>query len=258
MASGSKKDNDSKVQQNTSNAIAALKPKNYADPYGTVTHSKKATTFTPVESDIQRETRGTIDNSINSIVSQVPTEFDIDSYYNNPFYETTKRMYQRVIDQQRERDDRDLTNNLNARNQMGSSYDALARRYMAQDYNSRYDQADDQARMASANAYQQAYQNLLESLRGLSNERSTSLERAYAPAKIAMGYQSALSPLQTGAANAYMGAAGIYGQRPTGGGGSALGTGIGGLLGATGGYFLGGIPGATLGASVGAGVGRAF
>lgn len=212
--SGAKK-KDNNVNKSTEKAVAAVQPRNYSDPFGSVVNTKKQTTFTPTENQFQIDTRNTIDESINNMVGQVPTEFDVESYYNNPFYETTKRMYQRAIDQQKEKDDLDLTNNLNARNQMGSSYDALARRYMAQDYNSRYDQADDQARMASANAYQQAYQNLLEGMRGLSNERSAALERTYAPVKIAMGYQNAVAPLQQAAANAYMGQGQYYANRPT-------------------------------------------
>lgn len=210
----SKKNNDKKASAATAQAVAAATPKPYEDPFGKFTPGNP-TKFEPTESQDQIEARGKIDSSINNLIGQAPDSFDVDSYYDNPFYQNTKQMYSRVIDQQRERDDRELTNNLSARNQMGSSYDALMRRYQAQDYNSRYDQADDQARMASANAYQQAYQNALETLRGLSNERSAALERTYAPAKIAMGYQSAVAPMQNAQAAAYSNLASYYGSRPT-------------------------------------------
>lgn len=214
MASGKK---DNQVKGATDKAVRAATPYSYSDPYGgvNVNSKTKMTTFTPNENQYQVGTRNTIDQSINNLVGQVPTEFDVNSYYNNPFYDTTRNMYRRAIDQDREREQLTLTNNLNARNQVGSSYDALSQRYLNQDFNSRYDQADDQARMASANAYQQAYQNLLESLRGLSNERSAQLERTYTPAKIAAGYQSAIAPLQNSQAAAYSGLANYYGNKPT-------------------------------------------
>ncbi len=216
MATGDKEKN-SRVNSATNQAVKAATPYSYTDPFGSVNVNSKTklTTFNPNESGLQADTRNTIDQSINNIVGQIPTSFDVNTYYNNPFYDTTRSMYRRTIDQDRERDYKTLQDNLNARNQIGSSYDALAQRYFNQDYGTRYDQADDQARIASANAYQQAYQNMLESLRGLSNERSSQLERTYTPAKIAAGYQSAVAPLQNSQAAAYNGLANYYGNQPT-------------------------------------------
>lgn len=225
--SGEKKQqskNDKQAAAATAQAVAAAQPKKYSDPFGSLDPTGGETKFTPNESQTQIETRNNIDSQIGNLVNQTPDSFSVEDYYNNPFYETTKRMYQRTIDQERERDTKNLNDSLNARNQLGSSYDALMNRYLNQDYNSRYDQADDQSRMASANAYQQSFQNALETLRGLSNERSAQLDRAYAPAKIAMGYQSSIAPLQNAQAAAYSNLASYYGgrQAPTPGWQTAL------------------------------------
>ena len=210
MASGKKKEKAAK--ESTQKAVKALAPSAYEDPFGKFKKGK----FTPYENEHQIASRNTIDESLNNLVGQVPTEFDVESYYNNPFYDLTSRMYRRVLDRQREQDTKDLDDILNARNQLGSSYDALRRRDFDQMYADRYDQADDQARMASANAYQQAYQNILESLRGLSNERSAALERTYAPAKMALSYQQAVAPLQNAQAAAWSNFANIQANRTTG------------------------------------------
>lgn len=212
MASFGAKKKDKNVDRATQNAVAAVRPVSYEDPFGTFKNGK----FTPNESQDQINARITQDSRINQLTGMIdPDSFSVEELYDNPFYEHMSRMYKRVIDQQRERDTRELDDNLNARNQMGSSYEALMRRYMNQDYATRFDQADDQARMASAQAWQQQYQNMLMGLESLSNERSKAQERMYAPAKMALGYQSAVSPLQTAAAGAYMNQANYFAQRPT-------------------------------------------
>ncbi len=211
------KKRDSNVNRNTEKAVKAAQPYSYYDPYGSLAVNNKAKTinYTPNESGAQVDTRNTIDENINSIIHQMPKSFDVNDYYNNPFYDTTRQMYRRSIDQDRERDYKELQNNLNARNQVGSSYDALMQRYLGQDYGTRYDQADDQSRLASANAYQQAYQNMIAGLGSLSNERSAQLERSYAPAKIAAAYQGTIAPLQNTQAAAYNNLANYYGNQPT-------------------------------------------
>lgn len=212
MGSLSRKDNDKAAKNATNQAVAMAQPKNYEDPFGKLADGK----FTPVESQTQINTRTAQDEKIGDITNLInPDEFNVEELYNNQFYDNMKRMYGRVIDDDYEREERKLTDNLNARNQIGSSYDAMMRGDMTRHYSSRRDQAEDQARQASAGAWQQMYQNALAGLQGLSGERSAALERTYAPAKIALGYQQAVAPLQAAQANAYMNLAQYYGQRPT-------------------------------------------
>lgn len=87
--------------------------------------------------------------------------FDVNDFYNNPFYNTTRNMYRRPIQDQQEADNKELMNQLNARNQTGSSYDAYQNYLQNKRYDTLYANAEDQSRLASANAYQQMFQNEL-------------------------------------------------------------------------------------------------
>lgn len=207
--SGKKRDNENKRLEQ--NMLAATQPKPYEDPFG----SFKSGKFEPKESSQDIQARGLIDQKMLGMLEDMPEDFTVESFYDNPFYENTRSMYRRAIDRDRDRDQKQLTDNLNARNQMGSSYDALMQRYMNQDYNDRYDQADDAARGASANAYQQAFQNAMNTFQALGGEESRARELYYAPAKMALGYQSAVAPLQGAQANFYGNAMGYNMQRPT-------------------------------------------
>lgn len=87
--------------------------------------------------------------------------FDVNDFYNNPFYSTTRSMYRRPLMDQQDADNKELMNRLNARNQVGSSYDAYQQYLQNKRYDTLYANAEDQARLASANAYQQMFQNEL-------------------------------------------------------------------------------------------------
>jgi hypothetical protein len=198
MASGDKKKDE--IKASTQQAVNAAKPKNYSDPFGTL----KNGTFTPIESQAQQQQRGMLDAGINNAISGINgMSFNVNDYYNNPFYQTTRDLYAAPIQRQYESDSRNLTNSLNARGQIGSSYDAYRNNQLMQNRDNSLNQADQQARLASAQAYQTNYQNALSKLTGLSNERSAALERTYAPAKIATNYQQAISPLQQAQVGAY-------------------------------------------------------
>jgi len=170
----------------------------FTSPQGRVKTRGNATTFTPNQSLDQKKTQMTTDRRLNSLVAGIPTSMDVDSLYNNPFYGSTRRMLTDPIYSQFDRDNKDLRNDLNARNLMGGSFDAYQNSLLRDERNRQLTSADDQARGVSADAYQQQYSNILAGLAGLRNDRSAAFDQMYAPAKLAMGFQSNLaSPLAT-------------------------------------------------------------
>lgn len=215
MATFGRDVNQDRADSAQKNAIKATAAKQYTDPFGTFKSGKTQNVFKPnITPDIQSGL-DQFGGAIGNLSGQLDQPFDVNSYYNNPFYSTVSEQYRAPILRQYQQDSTDLDNSLNARNQIGSSYDALMRRNLGQQRDFQLNQADDQARLASANAYQQAFQNLLASLGTALGGRGQLQDQIYAPAKIAMGYQQALNPLQTAQAGIYGNAMSQYLSRPT-------------------------------------------
>jgi hypothetical protein len=209
VASGNS--NEDKANKAQSSAINALKPKAYADPYGKFKNNQ----FTPYLSEGVQGGMSGLESTIGGLAGQLNKPFDINSYYDNPFYATVSDQYKAPVLRQYDQDKKSLSNDLNARGQLGSSYDATMNRNLIQQRDFQLNQADDTARTASASAYQQQYNNLVQSLTAALTGRGQLLDQIYAPAKIALNYQQAVAPLQAGAANVYNTAQQQYLSRPT-------------------------------------------
>lgn len=201
MATGKKK-NNSQANSAIQAGIKATQPINWSDPFGTV----KKGVFTPTETPEQANTRNTTIGKLDSMVSNVPTSITANDLFNNPFYQTYWQGAKSNIDNQRALDTKQLDNDLNARNQMGGSYDALRRYYQDQNYGQQYTNANMLARESAANNYLKAYQSSLQGIDALRTDQARALDMLYMPAKMATGYQGAVSGLQQAQA-------GLYGQQ---------------------------------------------
>lgn len=161
----------------------------------------------------ERKQRALANTKLVDVLSNLPTAFDPQSTFDNPFYGTANGLMQDAIDRQYQDDSKKLQNDLNARNQIGSSYDAYSRFLMDQNYNNRRDDASKNARMMAADEYHRGIQDLFGALSGLRNERSAQYNMQLLPFQLATGYQNAVTPLQT----AMIGAnSGLAGQRMQG------------------------------------------
>jgi hypothetical protein len=134
---------------------------------------------------------------LNGLVGNASKPFDVQSAYDNPMYQTTYDLFKQPIDRQYEQDQNELTANLNARGQMGSSFDALMRRNLMQGRDYNLNQASLQGRQASFDAYNQSASNALAQLAGLTGLRGDMLQQYYYPMAMAQGQQQAINPLQT-------------------------------------------------------------
>lgn len=198
MSFGKKKSSNSDKYQ--SQILTALQPANFYSPFGKM----EGGTYTPIESADQVAARGLTDRKLLSTLGAIPDTFDVNQFYNNPFYGTVLNMTRQPIDMQRQQDERNLSNQLSARNQLGSSYDAYSKNLLAQRYDDAYRQAESRARLSSADAYTTSLQSALSTLGALRNESAASQDQALQPAKLALNYQQVSSPLQQSLANYYI------------------------------------------------------
>lgn len=183
----------------------ALQPFSFNSPFGGVNIWDKDITFTPGWGDNtgikdQMQAHAT---KLPALLNSIPTEMSVNDLYNNPFYESTKNILKAPVERQRQQEMNVLRSNLNARNQIGSSYDALQHHFANQRYDDAFRGIEDQARNASANAFQQAFGNKLNALAAIRGDQGAMMEQVYAPVKLAMGYQGALNPLGQSAAAYY-------------------------------------------------------
>lgn len=176
---------------------------NYYSPLGNVTSDKKGNVSFSPDGQLMGLFRQSGDR-IGSTMNQLPTSFSVGDMYNNPFYNNTASLMQMPIDRQYRQQKTDLTNSLNARNQIGSSYDALANNLLNQNYDYNSNQAQLQARQASADAYNQNLNNLLNTLSGLNSTQSNQASIMYQPIGAAQGFQNNLqNALQNSSLDTY-------------------------------------------------------
>lgn len=212
MLSGKK--NEDKANKATSNSLSSLKSKNYSDPFGSF-DSKKGV-YTPNLSPTQMNTLSDTQTGIGTATQALQKPFTVEDYFDNPFYENTSKLFSQPIQRQYEQDSKALDNELNARNQVGGSYDAYRKSLLTQGRDYNLNQAELQGRSASADAFNQAYQNAMASLQGLNQSQLAQQQYINQPFTNYLGYQGVVNPLQQGAANAYGQQANYYQTKKTG------------------------------------------
>jgi hypothetical protein len=181
-------------------------PKNYssnfASPLGNYAYNRKAGgAYTPNVSQDFWSAFNTGDQKLNQTVQGLPTSFNVNDYYNNPFYESAKSLYTAPIQRQYQQDQTEMQNNLNARNQLGSSFEALMQRDLMQGRDYNLQAAENTARQSSADAYGNSINQALSTLAGLTNSRASLQDQLYAPLKIALGQQANVNQMQSTANN---------------------------------------------------------
>ncbi len=192
MASGFGTDKSSSSSSQTKTTQA---PPNFTTDMGSLVYGKKSGyTYNSKESDANKQARATTENSLNSLLSGIPTSFNINDAYNNPYYGTFKDFYTQPLQSQQAEDQRALRNRLSAQNQLGSSVDAYQNYLQNKQYNSAYQQAEQQARLGSADAYNQMLNNQLNTLGALRNDYGQQLNAYYQPLQFALGAQSTFAP----------------------------------------------------------------
>lgn len=183
-------------KQSSKSTKTTQAPPSFLSEYGNLSYNKKRNTYgydvTQPESMVQA--RATTENKLNDILSGIPTSFGVDDMYNNPFYDTYKGYLYQPLQQQQQQDQKTLRDQLSAQNQLGSSYDAYQNYLQNKQYTDAYSQAENQARLGSADAYTQALNNQLGVLSGLRNDYGQQLNAYYAPANLALGYTNAFAP----------------------------------------------------------------
>ena len=195
----SNKSKKSDANKYAAQAASYLKPTNYDTPFGGV---KKGQVYVN-EPGSYAAARTTAADKLYDVAQETPTAFNLNDYFDNPYYQNTLDFLNRGTDKLKSNESTDLTNNLSARNQLGSSYDALMRDKLNQRYDQQYANNENQARQQSTSAYGASIDQNLAAQQALQNLYSGSIQTALYPAQLGAGYQSAVAPLNTAAAGIY-------------------------------------------------------
>lgn len=156
-------------------------------PFGSTKTSGNRITYTPEFLQGQEEGLGIASQKATDILSSLNPDLTVEAAFNNPFYENTRSLLQNPIRRRQEDAARELQSQLAARNQIGSSYDALMKSYQQRDFGDQLGQADNYARNLGFDAYTQNINNQLGTLSALRGDIGQSTQQAMAPLLAALG-----------------------------------------------------------------------
>jgi hypothetical protein len=194
----------------------ALQPQQYGSEFG---YTNGQGNYHGSNSALVNDTISGQQQQIQKLSQGLPQSFSVNQMYNNPYYQTTRDMYAQPVLRQYGQDLNGLNSDLSASGQMGGAYDALRHSQLQQNRDYNLNLAENQGRLASSQAYNQNLQNQLGTISGLRSDIGSALQQYYLPQQIANQTQSAVTPLQTAAAQQYGSAAqtvaGNYASQPT-------------------------------------------
>ncbi len=162
---------------------------NFYSPYGNLQTNGNNTVYQPFLTPAETSAFNTRNQMINNTLGQIPSGFNVNDAFNNPFYSSTYDLMAQPIQQQQATDQQNLTNSMNAQNQLGSSYAAMSQDLLNRRYDTLYQNAQNQARMNSMDAYNQNFQNNLDLLNNLQGGQTALMNMLYAPAQVGEGLQ---------------------------------------------------------------------
>ena len=160
----------------------------YQTPAGSLSSNGLDTVYSPNVNPVQQETSNTIYNKLFDTVNSLPNQFDVNAAYNNPFYQSSLSLLQQPILQQQQTAQTNLNNQLNAQNQVGGSFDALQNNLLSQQYNTLLQNAQNQARNMSLQAYNQNFNNNLSQLSALGQAQNSANQNEYFPAALGASF----------------------------------------------------------------------
>jgi hypothetical protein len=144
--------------------------------------------------------------TVNNIASNLPTSYDVNSAYNNPYTSSIYNYLAAPLQRQYTQNYNDLNTQLNAQNQLGSSYAALKENQLQQNQDYNLQQAMGQAMQYGNQAYQQSIQDPLNVMQGVNNTYLQGLQALYQPYQFAGNYQAqAINPVMQAQANYLLG-----------------------------------------------------
>lgn len=194
MGSFSKK----KSSKSNDKAIAAaLAPKPYYHPFGDFANN----TYTPEETETQQMAREGSDSLLADMMNYDIQPYSLEDALSGDYFTQILDTVNRNTDRARDRDYKQLQNNLNARNQIGSSYDALMNSNFASDYADQYANNATASIDQALNAYGKTYTDNANVASILSGINAQQYNRFNQPAAMAQNYQQSVNPLQTAMAS---------------------------------------------------------
>lgn len=165
------------------------------------------------------------------ILQGLPTSTSTQEFFNNPFTQALRTQLLGDFDVTANDQRENLRKELAARGSLNNSAGIYAMSRQNEAANRTRSNINAQAALGGADAYTQNLGNMLSVLQNLQRSRLANLEQAFAPVKLAAGYQSAVNPITTANANAQLQAQLFNAQQGGGGGGSGLFSSMGSLFG---------------------------
>jgi len=143
-------------------------------------------------------------NEIGSLTSSLGQPYNLQSAINNPYTQQLYQTAQTANNYNNAQAQQQLSNNLNAKNENGSSYGALANNLLGQQYNQTSAANMNNALTAGMSAYNQQFTNQDNALGAIGNAYNNAFSQTYAPFTAGTQYQSqALNPLIQSAMSGY-------------------------------------------------------
>lgn len=224
MSFGSKKSNRG--------ANAGSDPFDFWSPYGNVITDGGNVKFQPKLNEAQRRTSALTDDLLLSTLSGINPNLSVNDVFNNPFVHNIRGLNRSQLSRERSRASKRLDDDLNARNLLGGSFDAMRRRDQDELFANLERSGETQARMQGLDIFNNQLQNQLGLLTGLRSDRNAALQGQFLPLSAFSGMLPSLTGLQTAQASPLSGGRGSsgIGGLLSGGLGTALGAGLGSIV----------------------------
>lgn len=196
--SGKKKSDNVTVKT----AQQAAKPANFYSPLGNLVKGRYSSPMFDSNFNQQRATANTgITKTLGNLAgyaNETP-----ESVMNNPWTGVMSNYLRGRINRDYQDSLKTYTDEMNARNQLGGSYEAYRRSLLDRDYQSQLADADMQSMLEGVNQYERGFNRQAALLSALRGDMASAMDQAYYPAKIGMGYVGSVAPLQTALLNTY-------------------------------------------------------
>jgi hypothetical protein len=139
-------------------------------------------------------------------LQSLPTSYSVQDAFNNPYTQQITSLLNNQTNYGQAQQQNQLSNQLNAQNQMGSSYAGQQQYNLNQQYANALNQNELEGLQYGNQAYQQSIQNPLNVLQGANNSVLSGLQSIYSPYNASASYQqSAVNPLVQNASNYSLG-----------------------------------------------------
>lgn len=160
-------------------------------PFGNVTTKDKTITFDPQFTPGQQEGLELGSQKTADLIGGLPGSITAEQAFDNPFFASSRAFLQTPIRRRQEDSARQLQNELSARNQLGSSFEALTKDLQNRQFSEELNSSEALARQMAFNAFQQNIANQVSQLGAVTQSRSQNFKDTVLPLILGLGLPAA-------------------------------------------------------------------